>query len=95
MGDPWGVAGALEGLAGVLGAQGRDPLTARLLGFTGRLRQEIGAEIPTHERPRYERQLAHARAASPNEEAFQAALEEGRVMSLEEATELALAATDN
>lgn len=89
LGDPWGVAGTLEGLAAVASAQRTGPCPARLLGFTARLREEIGAEIPAHERPRYERQIEHARTAVSDEAAFRSLWENGRALTLGEAVALA------
>jgi hypothetical protein len=86
------VAGTAEGVAGVIGAQGDCAPAARLLGFAARLREEIGAEVPMHERRRYERQLEHARAALPDEAAFQSLWEEGRSLTQDEAIALADAA---
>ncbi len=93
LGDPWAIAGALEGLAGLAGLLERpDGLdAARIAAAAATLREEIGAPVPAHEVPRYERQLAQVRAALGDEAAFNLAWEEGSRLSAEEAGRLALA----
>jgi hypothetical protein len=63
---------------------------ARVWGAAERLRGEIGAPLHDHERSRYEREVAAARAATAEGTAFANAWEEGRAMTLEAAVELAL-----
>ncbi len=48
---------------------------------------------PPNERPRYERQVSAARSAVDGDAAFDAAWQEGRAMTLEEAMEIALHVT--
>ena len=76
------VASCLEGLAGVLAAQGELPRSARLWGAAEALRQAIGAPIPPVYRRAYERSVTAARARS-GEKAFAAAWAQGRTMTLE------------
>ena len=59
-------------------------------GAAERLRGEIGAPLHDHERSRYEREVAAARAAATDAAVFATAWEEGRAMTLEAAVELAL-----
>jgi predicted ATPase/DNA-binding SARP family transcriptional activator len=82
-------ANSLEGLAGVAIADGRPERAARLLGAGDRLRQGIKVPRAPIERADHERRLTAVRAAL-GEEAFAAAWAAGRVMSLDEATTLAL-----
>ena len=80
----------LEALGGVVVAQGQPERGARLLGATEALRQETGtALIDPYDRANHDRSLA-ALHTQLDEEAFKAAWEEGRAMSVEEAVEFAL-----
>jgi non-specific serine/threonine protein kinase len=92
LGD-WGqVAHILEGLGIVAGARGEAGRAARLLGASEALINAIGLRGHTYYRPDrtlYERVEAGARAKL-GEEAFEAALGEGRAMPLERAIEYAL-----
>ncbi len=78
----WGVAYALEGLAGVAGAQGRATGAARLGGAAAALREAIGAPLPPIERRHHERALAAARAQL-GEAAWRAAWDAGRALPFE------------
>jgi len=90
VGDQVNIAEVLEGFAGVAGAQGEGQKAARLYAAAETLRKTIGAPLLPGDRPRYERQLATARFLV-NEEVWEAAWEEGRAMTLEEAVSYALA----
>src|SRR5262249_33704772 len=88
--DREGIARSLEGLAAAEAPRGQKIPAARLWGAAERLREEIGAPLPPNERPRYEQQVAAARAALRDDAAFDAAWQEGRAMTMEEAIVYAL-----
>ena len=90
LGDRWGIAESLTGLGYVALATAGPLAAARVWGAAERLRGEIGAPLHDHERSRYEREVAAARAAAPEGAAFATAWEEGRAMTLEASVELAL-----
>jgi predicted ATPase/class 3 adenylate cyclase/DNA-binding CsgD family transcriptional regulator len=73
----------LEGLAGVVAAQGELLWAARLWGAAEALRDSMGTPIPPAYRADYERAVAAARTHL-NEQAFAAALAQGRSMTLEQ-----------
>ena len=87
--DPLNIAECLEGSAGLAGAQGKGERAARLYAAAETLRETIGAPLLPGDRPRYERQLAAARSLL-DEEVWEAAWEEGGVMTLDEAVSYAL-----
>ena len=62
----------------------------RLWGAVERLREEIGAPLPANERCEYEQQVTTARAVLGDEAAFDAAWQEGRAMTMEQAIAAAL-----
>jgi tetratricopeptide (TPR) repeat protein len=76
------------GLAGIAGANGKPQSAARLLGAVEASRQALGDFDPA-DRMEYDRILADVRAQL-DEATFDAAWEEGRKMTLEEAVEYAL-----
>jgi predicted ATPase/DNA-binding winged helix-turn-helix (wHTH) protein len=79
--DQWGIASALEGWAAVLRVS-RGPLAvARLWGGVERLRNDINAQLPPADRARHDAEVAHARAALADDEAFDHAWEDGRQMN--------------
>ena len=87
--DPAHVADAVEECAALAQAEGKPPRAARLAGAADRVREafpevRLGEEKATHEQT-----LAAARAAL-GEDAFSAAWEAGRAMTLDEAVEYAL-----
>jgi hypothetical protein len=84
LGDRRGIAGCLEALAGVAGAQGQHERAARLFGAAAALRESIGAPLPPADSAEIEPRVAAVRAAL-GEEAFTAAWAAARAMSLEEA----------
>jgi predicted ATPase/class 3 adenylate cyclase len=78
-----GDASSLEGLAGVVAAQGELTWAARLWGATEALREAICAPRPPFERVRYERAVAAVRAQL-GEKAFAAAWAQGQKMTPEQ-----------
>jgi predicted ATPase len=83
LGDKEGIAYSLEGLAEVAGSRGQPKRAARLWGAASALREAIGAPIPPSEQPRYDRNLAAARAQF-DAAAFDAAFASGASMTLEQ-----------
>ncbi len=77
----------MEGLARVAS---RAEQAARLFGAAAALRDAIGAPLPPSDQTDVDRGVAAARGAM-GDEAFQAAWEQGRSMSLDQAVEEALA----
>jgi DNA-binding CsgD family transcriptional regulator len=82
--DKLNIASCLEGLAGVVAAQGESVWAARLWGAAEGLREAIGAPIPPVERANYERAIAVAHAKL-GERTFSAAWAEGRALTVEQA----------
>ncbi len=78
------MASGLEGLAGVVAAQGTPAWAVRLWGAADALREAMGTPIPPVYRADYERSVAAARAQL-GEKAFAAAWAEGRMMTPEQA----------
>ena len=93
VGDRWGIAFALEGVAAVEAAFGSWLHAARTWGAAERLREEIGAPLPPNERPRYDRRVAVVRAALRDDAAFTRAWQQGRALTIEQAIALALSET--
>jgi hypothetical protein len=79
----------LEGLAAVVAVQGELPWAARLWGTAEALRDGMGTPIPPAYRADYERSVAGARSQL-GEQAFAAAWEEGRAMTVEQVVNEAL-----
>jgi predicted ATPase/class 3 adenylate cyclase len=88
LGDRLGIAISLEGLAAVVAALGRSLRAARIWGAADRLRAEVGSPLWPRDRPGYNRRVVAARAGDDG--AFDDAWQEGRVLTLEQAIELAL-----
>ena len=88
---PGGIASVLEGLAGVAADDQAEP-AARLFGAAEALRAAIGAPLAPSERADYDRYVA-ATCAALGQEAFTAAWEAGRALSLDEAVAWALGET--
>jgi non-specific serine/threonine protein kinase len=91
LGDRGGIAYILEGLGIVAGARGEPLRAARLLGASEALISALGLRGHTFYRPDrslYERVEAGVRSEL-GESAFEAAMEEGRAMSPEQAVEYA------
>ena len=95
LGNRRGIAESLEGMAPVASALGNPDRAARIWCAAERLREEFGAPLPPNERPRYEEQVATARAALNDNAAFAAAWQEGRALTLEQAIALALQEPDS
>ena len=87
--DKGNIAGVLEGLAMVAGALEQLRRAAGLFGAAEALRETISVPIPPSDRDEYDRNVASVRAEL-EKEAFGAAWEEGRKMSMEEAISFAL-----
>ena len=91
LGDRVGIACLLEGLAAVF-ASLRDALRAACIwGAAERLRAEIETPLPPAERPDYDRCVGAARAVAGDDAAFDRAWQEGSLLTLGQAIELALA----
>jgi predicted ATPase/DNA-binding CsgD family transcriptional regulator len=90
LGNEADVAHCLEGLASIAGAEGSIARAARLWGAEEALLEKIEAAVYTYvpDRSLHQSQLAAARSQL-DEEAFEAAWEEGRTMSPEQAIEYA------
>jgi hypothetical protein len=93
LGDKMGVAESLEGLAAVVAALGSPLRAARVWGAAARLRDEFGSPLPPRARDFYERQVAAARDVAGSGAAFDNSWEEGRALTVDAATELALEET--
>jgi predicted ATPase/class 3 adenylate cyclase len=89
LGDKYQIASLIEAFAALLVVKGEPERAARLYGGAEALREEAGIPLAPSERPRYEREVAAARAKL-DEERFKAAWAEGRKMTLEEAIAYAL-----
>ena len=92
LGDKEGIA-TLEGYAALVAARSNSLHAARTWGAAERLRDEIGSSLPPNARPIYDRRVTTARAALRDDAAFDRAWQEGRVLTLEQAIELALQET--
>ena len=79
------IAEALEALAGAAAADGAPERATRILGCVGRLREEVGYPLRPREIPAHERQMTALRSAMGGDGAFDAAMQEGRTMTLENA----------
>ena len=92
LGERLRIAFSLEGLAAVVAALGSSLRAARTWGAAERLRAEAGSPLPPKDRPAYDRRVAAARTREDNA-AFDRAWQDGRVLTLEQAMELALKET--
>jgi hypothetical protein len=79
-----GVAQSLEGLAGVVGVQGRPEEAARLFGLADAIREAVGAPLLPTDRSRSAATLAAAREQL-DADTWDRAWSQGRAMPLEEA----------
>jgi predicted ATPase/DNA-binding SARP family transcriptional activator len=93
VGNPWGIAEALECHAALALAQAQPARAARLLGATAALRESRRFPLRPWEQLEQDRARAAARAAL-GEEAFAAAWTEGRALSMEQAVVAALEEAD-
>jgi tetratricopeptide (TPR) repeat protein len=89
LGDKKGINYALEGLAEIMSATNCEQKAVRLWGAAGRLRERIQTPLPPSERGLYEQQIASARSVL-GDDAFAAAWEQGRALTLEQAVAYAL-----
>jgi predicted ATPase len=94
IGDKEAMARSLEALAGLAVGMGEAEQGVRLFGRAEALRDEIGAPLAIVAADRYERDVAAARAALP-EEVFAAAWETGRELPLMEAISAATQLTSS
>ena len=91
LGDRRNIAFSLEELAAIA-AKTEGPLpAARIWGAAERPRVEIGSPLPRVGKARYDRFVAAARAALGDDAALDRAWQEGRVLTLEQAMEIAVA----
>ncbi len=93
-GDTLGIVYCLEVEASMDGAQGVASRAARLWGAADVLREELSSPRPAQQRRLCEPDLEGVRA-QVGEESWARAVAEGREMTLEQAVEYALAATDS
>jgi tetratricopeptide (TPR) repeat protein len=93
IGDRLGLVRVLEGIAALAAARGDSLAAARTWGAAERLREELGSPVSPNERPRNDRYVAMARAATSDEGAFDRAWLQGHKMPLNEAIELAFGTT--
>jgi non-specific serine/threonine protein kinase len=87
-----GILHCLVVLAGVVGGQGQPERAARLFGVVEAQHEAFGTRIEPSDRNEYNRNLAAVRAQL-DEAAFAVAWAEGRVTTMEQAIEYALAET--
>ncbi|HLW48453.1 MAG TPA: tetratricopeptide repeat protein [bacterium] len=92
LGDPY-FAYLLEACADLAAAEGQPGRAVRLLAAATAFRKALDFPLPPTHRSDYDRPLAMIRATL-NEEAFNAAWAEGQTMTLEQAIEYALTATE-
>ncbi len=90
LGERRGIAYTLEALAALAAAEGTPRRAARLWGAAEQLREEIGSALPPNNLKEREQQVAASRAALADDIAFDAAWEEGRALTLDQAMDLAL-----
>jgi hypothetical protein len=95
---PWDerlvIASTLSALAGLEEGAPTPERAARLMGAAQALIDASGQMLPYDERIEYEQSLASARARLADEVAWQAAWQEGRAMTLEQAIAYALEPQD-
>jgi predicted ATPase/class 3 adenylate cyclase len=89
LGDKGGVTGSVDALADLAYQKQQARRAAQLWGAATCLREAIGSPRPPVEQKKYEQQSEQARAAL-GESAFDAAFEQGRAMTFEQAVEYAL-----
>jgi hypothetical protein len=89
VGERYGMARALEGVARAAGARGEGQRAAQLYAAAAALREALGAPIAPADRADYERRVAAIRACL-GEERFTAVWAVGRAMTLEQAVACAL-----
>jgi non-specific serine/threonine protein kinase len=87
IGDAWGLALDLEGLAGLVIARERYADGVRLMGAVDALRERVAIALPASDRGERERLVAAAREQLGAY--FERMYDEGRVMPMEEVTQIA------
>ena len=87
------VVNALEGMAGLAGALGEDTRAARLQGAAEAAREATGITLPPAERALHESHVSVARARLGAK--WEGPRDEGRTMSLDEATQYALSGEED
>lgn len=87
LGERWGIALSLDGVAGVAAASGHGELAAQLFGAAHALRQRLQVPVPAAFQGWYEQDLAHGRQ-SVKDDAFAAAWAAGERLTLDEAIAL-------
>jgi predicted ATPase/Tfp pilus assembly protein PilF len=92
IGDRHGIAASLEAFANLAIQNNRPKLAVVLWGAAETLRVEIGASLSPAERPRYDRLASEIRIALADSDAFDAAVQEGSALTMEQAIEVALKA---
>ena len=91
MEDKWSMARALMSLASAAALQKTEPRrAARLFGVVQKLYHDIGTQVPPSETTLYNKSVAAVREAIGNDQAFDALLQEGRTMNLDQAIDYAL-----
>jgi non-specific serine/threonine protein kinase len=80
---------SVEAFASIAFKERRSSQAATFWGAAAILREKINSPMPTYEHNKYERNVAEARLAL-GEEAFSAAWERGRAMTMDEAVALAI-----
>ena len=93
LGSRGSVVISFDGLAVTAIGMTKPIVAARLMGAAQRLREEIGSPVPPREQVEFDQQLTTARALLAADAAFDAAWQEGRAMTMEQAIDLALAPT--
>jgi predicted ATPase/class 3 adenylate cyclase len=89
LGDQMSIAYSLEGIASTASRAGHLEAASRLFGAAERLREAIGAPLPSTEHARYEQAVAIPRDSLPDE-TFTQKWAAGRALSLDEAVAEAL-----
>ena len=89
LGDQRGIVDALEGIAQLSSGRGSPEVGARLLGAAEALRAAADLPLVSGESAQHAQQLAALHGAL-GAEAFAAAWDEGRALSIEDAVDLAL-----
>ena len=90
LGDRSGVADSLEGLATSLAPLRAGLVVARLMAAARKLREDVGSPPTPYKREAYDARIAAASGELPDPAPFDAAWQEGRAMTLEQAIEMAL-----
>jgi DNA-binding CsgD family transcriptional regulator len=87
LGERWGIALSLDGVAGAAAASGQGAIAVHLFGAAHALRQRLRVPVPTAFQGWYEQDVARGRALLSAEQ-FAAAWAEGERLTLDEAIAL-------